>query len=92
MIDWLAAQAATIIRVATLVALLCAAIWINVAIVSRLEPRHGERKAWAAGCLLSLAAFFLLIMMFGPALNLLAEFACRDALDFDKCMNPPGAD
>lgn len=92
MIDWLASLGADLIRSATLFALLFAAIWCGTKAAEITARRHSDTAANIAGWIAGIAAFIALALTFGPTLDQLHRFACRDARDFELCMDPPAPD
>lgn len=89
MMDWLASFGADLIRIAAimLIAGLCMAL--TAKLLEWFAPNASENVVSIGGCALWFALLAASMVVFGPALDQLQRFACRDARDFDLCMNPP---
>lgn len=92
MIDWLASFGAGLIRVVTLFAMLFGSIWCTIKLgehAPRQFARLGHRTRMMIGFCVWFALFAALSLLLGPALTALEQFGCKDARDYDLCLNAP---
>jgi len=66
-------------------ALLCGAAYLGI----KASEKAG--KNWV-GWLVGFGALIMLFLLFYPSIDSLKKRACRDAVDFEECMDPPEPD
>lgn len=85
MFRWLENMGADLIATTLQVATLIGCVYLGVLIAQKT----GETWAgWLAGIAASILAIFLVYL----SIDLLQRHACRDASDFEECMDPPEED
>lgn len=93
MIEWLGDFGASLTASALSAAWFFGSLVLSLNLYNRLEPRlPAGRLRYLAGAVIFAAIAFAVGVLIMPTVDVLERHPCRNAKDFEACMDPPAPD